>query len=174
MDCSPPDSSVHRISQARILEWVAISFSRGSFWPRDWPPSLLYWQVDSLPLSYLGSPSTCYSWINEWLSESKHYFSWQIVWTLSLATCVTLNKLLKLSFLIRKTKMMMMTAAVLSLQSCSQDWRHCCCCSVAKSCHAQTRVHWLSDVTQPSHSVTPFFSCLQSFPASGYSYMQSC
>ena len=27
---------VHGISQARILEWVAISFSRGSFWPRDW------------------------------------------------------------------------------------------------------------------------------------------
>ena len=26
MDCSPPGSSVHRISQARILEWVAISF----------------------------------------------------------------------------------------------------------------------------------------------------
>ena len=30
MDCSPPGSSVHKISQARILEWVAISFSRGS------------------------------------------------------------------------------------------------------------------------------------------------
>ena len=30
MDCSPPDSSVHGILQARILEWVAISFSRGS------------------------------------------------------------------------------------------------------------------------------------------------
>ena len=30
MDCSPPDSSVHGISQARILEWDAISFSRGS------------------------------------------------------------------------------------------------------------------------------------------------
>ena len=35
MDCSPPGSSVHGISQARILEWVAISFSRGSSWPRD-------------------------------------------------------------------------------------------------------------------------------------------
>ena len=35
MDCSPPGSSVHGISQARILEWVAISFSRGSFPPRD-------------------------------------------------------------------------------------------------------------------------------------------
>ena len=30
MDCSPPGSSVHGIFQARILEWVAISFSRGS------------------------------------------------------------------------------------------------------------------------------------------------
>ena len=35
MDCSLPGSSVHGISQARILEWVAISFSRGSSRPRD-------------------------------------------------------------------------------------------------------------------------------------------
>ena len=34
--CSPPDSSVHGISQARILEWVFIYFSRGSSRPRDW------------------------------------------------------------------------------------------------------------------------------------------
>ena len=35
MDCSSPGSSVHEILQARILEWVVISYSRGSFWPRD-------------------------------------------------------------------------------------------------------------------------------------------
>ena len=35
MDCSPPGSSVHEILQARILEWVAILFSRGSTRPRD-------------------------------------------------------------------------------------------------------------------------------------------
>jgi len=35
MDYSPPGSSVHGILQARIPEWVAISFSRGSFQPRD-------------------------------------------------------------------------------------------------------------------------------------------
>ena len=35
MDYSLPGSSVHGILQARILEWVAISFSRGSFQPRD-------------------------------------------------------------------------------------------------------------------------------------------
>ena len=35
MDCSLPGSSVHAFLQARILEWVAIFFSRGSFQPRD-------------------------------------------------------------------------------------------------------------------------------------------
>ena len=35
MDYSPPGSSIHGIFQARVLEWVAVSFSRGSFWPRD-------------------------------------------------------------------------------------------------------------------------------------------
>ena len=36
MDCSLPGSSVYGILQADILEWVAISFSRESSWPRDW------------------------------------------------------------------------------------------------------------------------------------------
>ena len=35
VDCCPPGSSVYGILQARILEWIAISFSRGSFRPRD-------------------------------------------------------------------------------------------------------------------------------------------
>ena len=36
MDCSPPGSFVHGISQARILEWIAISSSGGSSQSRDW------------------------------------------------------------------------------------------------------------------------------------------
>ena len=35
MDCSLSVSSVHGIFQARVLEWIAISFSRGSSWPRN-------------------------------------------------------------------------------------------------------------------------------------------
>ena len=35
LDCSPPGSSVQGILQARILEWAAIAFSKGSTWPRD-------------------------------------------------------------------------------------------------------------------------------------------
>ena len=41
MDGSPPGSSVHRILQARILEWVTISSCRGSSQPRDW--TLISW-----------------------------------------------------------------------------------------------------------------------------------
>ena len=37
MDCSPPESSAHGIGLARILEWVAISSSRVSSWPKDDP-----------------------------------------------------------------------------------------------------------------------------------------
>ena len=53
MDCSPPGSSVHGVPQARILEWVAISSSKGSSRPRDRTCAscgLLHWQADSLPL----------------------------------------------------------------------------------------------------------------------------
>ena len=48
MDCSPPGSSIHGVLQARIREWVAITFSRGSSWLRIEPgsPALL---ADSLP-----------------------------------------------------------------------------------------------------------------------------
>ena len=54
-------SFVHRIFQARILDCVAVFFSRGSSWPRDWTcisciGSLLHWQADSLPLTPPGKP----------------------------------------------------------------------------------------------------------------------
>ena len=59
MDCSPPGSSVHRILQARILEWIAISSSRGSshYWGSNLHLlCLLHWQAGSLPLAPPGKP----------------------------------------------------------------------------------------------------------------------
>ena len=61
MDCSPTGSSVHGIFQARILEWVSISFSRESSQPRNWN-CISCWQVDQLylyiyPLSLSLSPT---------------------------------------------------------------------------------------------------------------------
>ena len=60
MYCGLPDSSVHGILQARILGWVAISFSRASSQSRDQIPfscTSCNWQVGSLPLHHLGSLS---------------------------------------------------------------------------------------------------------------------
>ena len=56
MMCSPPGSSVCGVFQARILEWVAISFPKGSIPTQGSNPSLQHWQVDSLPLSHQESP----------------------------------------------------------------------------------------------------------------------
>ena len=61
VNCSPPSSFVHGIILARTLEWVAISYSRGSSWLRDqtrvsWG-SCIGRQI-LFALSHLGSPST--------------------------------------------------------------------------------------------------------------------
>ena len=74
MDCSPPDSSVHGILQARILEWVAISYSRESS-PRMEPGSPAL-QADSLPSEPPGKP----------LSESMSFYS--VLWEFTLSSVV--------------------------------------------------------------------------------------
>ena len=61
MNCSQPVSSVHRIFQARILEWVAISPPGDPPKPRDQIHIPCIGSVDSLPLSHLGSPRHTYS-----------------------------------------------------------------------------------------------------------------
>ena len=48
------------ISQAGLIEWVAISSSRGSSRPRD-QTCLLQWQMDSWPLGFLGNPTALFS-----------------------------------------------------------------------------------------------------------------
>ena len=64
MDYSLPDSSIHGISQAIIVEWVAISFSRGSSWPRIEPgsPALLADSLPSEPPGYLPISSIYIIW----------------------------------------------------------------------------------------------------------------
>ena len=57
-DCRLPGSSVHGISQARILEQIAISFSRGSSCPRDPTCVSEHWQAETLSLSHLKAPSS--------------------------------------------------------------------------------------------------------------------
>ena len=54
MDSSPPGSSVRGILQAKILEWVAISFSRGSSW--EWLPTPVFLPAD-FPIVAMGLQS---------------------------------------------------------------------------------------------------------------------
>ena len=75
LDCSPPCSSVHRISQAEIVEWVAISFSRGIFPTQGLNSSLLcplHWHLGSLPLAPPGKPEFLYT--NNVISEWEIFF----------------------------------------------------------------------------------------------------
>ena len=79
IDCSPPGSSVHGIFQARILEQVAISFSRGSSWPRNQTHSVLHllsWKAGSLPAEPPGKPlMVCaFSLISPRMMVGTHYY----------------------------------------------------------------------------------------------------
>ena len=56
VDHSPPGFSDHGISQTRIQEWVAISFSRGSSQSKDWTPVSCICNADSFPLSHQRNP----------------------------------------------------------------------------------------------------------------------
>ena len=83
MDCSMPGSSVHGILQARILECIAISFSRASSGSKDLNPCLsclLHWQADSLLLSHQGNP-----WLSlndrKWLLDKTGILEKVLNWT---------------------------------------------------------------------------------------------
>ena len=69
MDCGPPGSSIHGIFQARVLEWVAISFSRGS-----WNPCLPHCRQTLYCLSHRGSPLSHYRNANESHSKVSLHF----------------------------------------------------------------------------------------------------
>ena len=90
MDCSPPDSSVHGIFQVRILEWIAISSSRGSSWPRDWihvsciGREFLYhwatWEALSTWQATLDLESAFFSMFANMDHQKQLAFSWQGQW----------------------------------------------------------------------------------------------
>ena len=71
MDYSPPGSSVHGILQARILEWVAIPFSKGIFPTQGSNPGLLLCRQILYHLSNQGSPSYYTGSLNE-LMHLRH------------------------------------------------------------------------------------------------------
>ena len=162
MDCSPPCSSVHRISQARILEWVAISFSRGFSRPKDWT------RVSGIA----GRRFTVWA-----TRESQEYWSGLLfpppgnlpdpgIKPRSAVSPASPGGLLTTS-----------ATSTLQFSSVAQACPTLCdpmdCSTTSLPVHhqlldlAQTHVHQVGDAIQPSSSVVPFSSCPQSLPASG-------
>ena len=82
MDCSPPGSSVHGISKARILEYIAIPFSIGSFQPRDrtrvccfgsW--TVYHWATREALIERTGMAES-ELWVKETRYEEDCFFFW--------------------------------------------------------------------------------------------------
>ena len=115
-DYSPPDSYVHGFLQARILEWVAIPFSRRSSWPRDWTQisnckQIFYlWAIREVPYLPVDTTNSHFSpvsvvknppakqetWVQSLGQEdplekemATHYnfLAWEIPWERSLFGC---------------------------------------------------------------------------------------
>ena len=82
MNCSPPGSSVHGISRARTLEWVAISYPRGSFQPRGWNHVAFLSFIHSWVLYHLAT----------WEALYKHSVQFSLVAQLCLTLCDPMDR----------------------------------------------------------------------------------
>ena len=69
---SLPGSSVHEVFQARILEWVAISYSRASSWPSNWPSKCLCISCIGRQILY-----RCTIWEDTWPRHLISPIPWQ-------------------------------------------------------------------------------------------------
>ena len=73
MDCSLPGACAPGIFQARVLKWIAISYARGSSWPRGWTP-ISYGLIHSLPLVPPGKTHSSFLSVNSYLHSISGMF----------------------------------------------------------------------------------------------------
>ena len=111
MDCSLPHSSVRGIFQARVLEWGAISFSRGSSRPRDWTQvsrivgrRFTIWATREVIVIQLHTPSTVpgssvhgilqariLKWVSQFSSVAQSYPTLWAPWTAALQASLSIT-----------------------------------------------------------------------------------
>ena len=129
MDCSPPGSSVHGILEAMILEWVAISFSKGAFPTQGLNSGLLHCRRILYWLGHQGSPVFTFNDI-----------AFSFICCSVAPPCLTLCHPMDCSM-----PSFSVFHHLLEL--------------------AQTYVHWVSDVIQPSHPRRPLLLLPSIFPS---------
>ena len=151
VDCSSPGPSVHGILQARTFEWVAIPSSRESFWLRD-----RTW------VSYV----SCIG-----MQVLYHFFTWEAPVLLrgTINYCKKLNSKIKINRIIIAL-LFLFSRSVMSDSFQPHELQHnrlpCPSLSPRDCSNSGPLNQWCHPTS--SASVVPFFSCLQSFPASGY------
>ena len=167
MDCGPPGSSVHGILQARILEWVAIPSSKRSSRPRDqtWVPLvagrfLTIWATREATSSYLLISPQSHSEDNSADMDTRNF---------SLTFC-TQNSQKMFIWCVQFSSVQFIRSVVSdSLQLHKPQHIRPPCPSPTPGVHPNPclvmPLSWWCHPTISS-SVVPFFSCLQSFPAS--------
>ena len=143
MYCSPPGSSGHMISQARVLEWIAISYFKGCFWPRIKPISL-------------ASPTMAGGFFT---IVPPVFAQLQIVREVRITEDLILTELLAC---ICYSLCQMLCCYYYSVaKSCLILWDLMDCSITGIPVlhylpeYVRTHVHWISDVIQPSHSMLP-------------------
>ena len=147
MDCSQPGFSIHGILQARMLEWVAMPFSRGSSQPRDQTQVSCIGGLVLHQLSYKGSPASGRGYINFFRQRGR------VPWGRSLRMSVVVQSLNQSCLtLCDPMDCSMLGFPVLH---CLPEFY-------------QTPVHWVQWCHPTISSSIAFFSCCpKSFPASG-------
>ena len=153
MDCSLPGSCIHEISQARILEWVAISFSRRSSQPRDWT-----WLSHIVGRRFIIQAT-----------KEVHYKWYFLFFSISNKLCRNITDFNILFYLKPCFSSVQFSHSVVSDSLRPHGLQH-----ARLPCPSPTpRVYSNSCPSSQwcyptiSSSVVPFSTCLQSFPASG-------
>ena len=184
MDCSPSDSSVHGILQARILEWAVISSFRGSSQPRDWTRVFYVSCIGRQILYYWATWEAPNHWIaREFPACTLIICTYNIIYGTCFSTCavsfsnfclvtkrnhskvrLTLNK--KILIFSRncffRSDQISRSVVSHSLQPHESQHARPPCPSPAPGVHSDSRPssQWCHPVI--SSSVVPFFSCPQS------------
>ena len=142
MDYSPPGSSLYRILQARILEWVAMPSSRGSSWPRY-----------RTPVSYVPCMAGGFSTTNAtWEAPRLIVFKYKITVAITLENC--LGNIFG-SYCPKET-LLLFSCPVMS-DSLWPHWLQYIRSSYPSSSPevAQVHAHCVGNAIQPSHPLTP-------------------